>query len=202
MKLHVFPPSPNSRKVMVVKTLLGLNLPLNIVDLRTGAQKAPAIMALNPNGKMPVLELDDGTGLWESNVIIDRLASEVQSDLWPADARRYDILRWQFWEASHWTPACSKYIVRYLFNNESVDLAAAATDFRRFAEVLNKALAGRNWLVGDAMTTADISVAAPLCLRALCHYPMDGYPDIDRWLAQIEALDAWKAVDAAMQAAA
>lgn len=201
MKLHVFPPSPNSRKVIVANALLGLNLPLTVIDLRTGAQKAPEFVALNPNGKTPVLELDDGSGFWESNAIIDRLAEMAHSDLWPADSRRHDILRWQFWESSHWTPACVKFIARHLFNNESIDLAAAATDFGTYARVLDAALAGRDWLVGDAMTTADISVAAPLCLRVMCHYPMEGYGNIDRWLARIETLEAWKAVDVMMQAA-
>ncbi|MCB1340905.1 MAG: glutathione S-transferase family protein [Pseudooceanicola sp.] len=202
MKLHVFPPSPNSRKVMVVNALLGLNLPLVPVDLRTGAQKSAEFMAINPNAKTPVLELDDGSGFWESNAIINRLCSGAKTDLWPADERRYDIMRWQFWEASHWTPACSKFIAKNLFGAEGIDMAAAEADFARFATVLDGVLEGRDWLVGDGMTTADISVGAPLCLRGLCHYPMKGYANIDRWIARLEALPAWQQVDAAMQAAA
>ncbi len=193
MKLHVFPASPNAKKAMMVNALTGLNLPLQIVDIPAGAQNEPGYLALNPNGKVPVLEHDDGTTLWESNAIINWMAGNAKSDLWPANMSRYDILRWQFWEACHWTPACGKYISRNLFGNEGIDMEAAAQDFHKYAKVLDGHLSGRDWLVGDAMTTADVSVAMILYLREPCQYPMQGYADIARWLAGIEALPAWTA---------
>lgn len=201
MKLHVFPPSPNARKVMMANEMMGLNIPLEIVDLQAGDQRRPEFLALNPNGKMPVLEFDDGSSLWESNAIVNRLATEAQSDLWPRSDIRYDILRWQFWEGCHWTPACSQFISRHLFGNDEVDMAAAEKDFRHFAHVLDGHLAGRDWLVGDAMSTADISVSAILCYRQPCRYPMDGYAHIARWIGAIEATAAWQAVNPARAAA-
>ncbi|MEM7317629.1 MAG: glutathione S-transferase family protein [Pseudomonadota bacterium] len=95
MKLHVFPPSPNSRKVLFANGALGLNLPVEIVDLQSGAQKAPEIMALNPNGKIPILEYADGTSLWESNAIVNRMAAETDTSLWPKSNVRKEIIRWQ-----------------------------------------------------------------------------------------------------------
>lgn len=201
MKLHVFPASPNARKAMMANELLGLNIPVESVDFSSGAHKSPEFLALNPNGKIPVLEFDDGTSLWESNVIVNRLATEAQSDIWPRSNVRYDILRWQFWEACHWTPACSKFISYHLFGNKDIDLEAAAVDFHQFAKVLDDHLQGRDWLVGDAMTTADISVSAYLCYRAPCHYPVQDYATINRWLAQIEALPSWINANPAPQAA-
>ena len=193
MKLHVFPASPNARKTMLTNALLDLNIPLRIVDLQTGVQKSKDYLALNPNGKVPTLEFDNGSTLWESNVIINKLAGDAKSDLWPASQARYDILRWQFWEACHWTPACTKYIARHLFGNEGVDMDAAEVDFRRFAKVLDDHLTGRDWLVGDAMTTADISVAMVLYLREPCQYPLADYANIMRWVTGIEALPAYVA---------
>ncbi len=199
--LHVFPASPNAKKAMMVNHLTGLNLPLEVVNLPEGAQKSPEFLALNPNGKIPVLEFTDGSTLWESNAIINRMASEAKSDLWPATMDRYDILRWQFWEACHWTPACSKYIGRHLFKRDSIDMDAAALDFHKYAAVLDDHLDGRDWLVGGAMTTADISVAAILAYREACHYPLTDYANINRWFASLAALEAWSVANPAPQAA-
>ena len=112
--------------------------------------------------------------------------------IWPKSNARYDIMRWQFWEGCHWNPTCAKFIVRHLFGNESIDLDAAAIDFGRLARVLDDHLAARPWLVGDAMTTADISVAAILFFREHCRFPMDGFDNIERWMEGIEALPAWQ----------
>lgn len=201
MKLHVFPASPNARKVLVANALLGLNIPVEIVDLPGGGHRSAEFLALNPNCKIPVLENDDGTSLWESNAIINRMCAETDTPLWPKSNARYDIMRWQFWESCHWSPACTPYISRHLFGNEGVDLEAAAGDFHKYAKVLNDHLEGRDWLVGEAMTTADVSVSAILCYRGPCQYPLGDYENINRWIDKIEALDAWQAANPAPQAA-
>ncbi len=192
MKLHVFPASPNARKAVMANAHLGLGVPVAIVDLPSGAHKAAEFLALNPNGKVPVLEFDDGSTLWESNAIINRLATDVDTPLWPRSNARYDIMRWQFWEASHWQPACSKFISKHLFKNDSIDMAQAEADFKKLAGVLDAHLADRRWLVGDAMTNADVSVAAYLGYRQPCQYPLDGFDNVLRWIGEIEALPSWK----------
>ncbi|MDF0600341.1 glutathione S-transferase family protein [Psychromarinibacter sp. C21-152] len=202
MKLHVFPPSPNSKKVMLVNAITGLAVPEEVVDITAGVQKAPAFLALNPNGRVPVLELDDGTTLWESNAIANRLAALADSPLWPGGDAQFDVLRWQFWEGCHWTPACARFADKYLFGNETADLEAAAAVFHPFARVLDDHLAGRDWLVGEAMSVADISVAMVVGLREACHYPIAGYDNILRWVGRIEALDAYRRVAGAAEAAA
>lgn len=200
-KLHVAVPSPNSKKVIMANELTGLDLPLVEVDLRSGIQRSPDYLALNPNGKMPVLENADGSSLWESNVIINRMASEAKSDLWPATMDRYEIMRWQFWEACHWTPACGKFISHHLFGREGIDMAAATDELRHFAGVLDGHLAGRDWLVGSGMTTADIAVCCILAYKDACHYPLEGFGNIDRWFAAIAALPAWATANPQAQAA-
>ena len=108
MKLFVFPPSPRATKVLALANHLDLNYEICLVDLLKGDQFKPEFVALNPNKKMPVLE-DDGFVLWESNAILQYLAmKKPQAGLWPADGRgQADVLRWMFWEASHWFPACA-----------------------------------------------------------------------------------------------
>ena len=195
MKLHIFPRSPNARKCMVASRILELDVEEVIVDLFAGEQKTPEFLALNPNGKMPVLEFDDGSTLWESNAIVNRLAAERDTPLWPKSNARYDIMRWQFWEGCHFMPAASKFISRHLFNNTSIDMDAATEAFAPLAAVLDGHLANSDWLVGDAMTTADISVSAVLCYREPCQMPVAGHTNLLRWLDRIEATPAWKEVN-------
>ncbi len=201
MKLHIFPPSPNSRKCMVMNRELDLNIPESVIDLRTGAQKSPEMLALNPNGKLPVLEYDDGASLWESNAIVNRLAAEKDTALWPKSNLRYDIMRWQFWESYHLNPVAGKFIAHHLFGNESIDLDAATEEFGALAGVLDSHLAGRDWLAGDGMTTADISVAAILCYRDACQMPLAAHSNILRWLGNLDATASWQAVNMAPEPA-
>ena len=196
MKLHIFPASPNARKTLAVNELLDLNIETVVVDLPNGAQKSAEYLALNPNGKVPVLEFDDGSTLWESNAIMNRMAAEVTTDLWPKSNVRYDIMRWQFWESCHWTPACGKFIAKHLFGNDEIDLETAEADFRTVAAVLDRHLGASDWLVGSTMTNADISVAAILGYRHPCHYPIGEYANINRWIDRIEALPAWQKANA------
>ena len=189
MKLHVFPPSPNARKCLVTAELAGVQVEQVMVDLMAGDQKAPDFLALNPNGKMPVLEFDDGSALWESNAIVNRLAAEGQSDLWPKSNIRYDILQWQFWDMAHWAPATSAFIGAKFFN-APIDQEAAIADLQRLGNVLDGHLANRQWLVGDAMTTADISVAATLCYRDACEMPLSGFDNIAAWIDRMHARSA------------
>jgi glutathione S-transferase len=73
MRLHHFQFAPNPRKVRVYLAEKGITLPLVAVDLMQGEQRAPAFLAKNPLGSLPVLELDDGSYLTESLAIIEYL---------------------------------------------------------------------------------------------------------------------------------
>lgn len=193
MKLHVFPPSPNARKCMLVNALLELNIEEAMVDLWAGDQRKEEFLALNPNGKMPVLEMDDGSSLWESNAIINWLAAHAESDIWPKSNQRYDIMRWQFWEGCHFAPACGKFIRKHFFQEEGIDMEKAEEEVKFFAGVLDGHLADREWLSGEAMTTADVSVSAILCYRDACGMPISEFKNVGAWLERIEALPAWEA---------
>lgn len=193
MKLHVFPRSPNAKKVMMAAQEAGVPVELEIVDLHKGEQRRPEFLALNPNGKMPVLEYDDGTSLWESNAITNQLAELGGGKLFPGGRDRFQIGQWQFWEMAHWAPEISKFI-RATFFDVPLDRETEAPALQKVASVLNGQLAGRDWLVSNQMTTADISVAAMLCYREVCDLPLGDVPNIDRWMERISQLESWKEV--------
>jgi glutathione S-transferase len=73
MKLYDFPLAPNPRRLRIYLAEKGLAIPRVTVDLRAGEQRAPEFLAKNPYGSLPVLELDDGTLLTESEAIIEYL---------------------------------------------------------------------------------------------------------------------------------
>lgn len=101
MKLY-YAETLNPRKACAVAKYLNAPVEFVRVDLRTGEQRKPPYLAVNPNGKVPALQ--DGKNLiWESNAIMGYLARSAGSDLWPNDARQIDVLRWLSWDAQHFT---------------------------------------------------------------------------------------------------
>jgi glutathione S-transferase len=198
LKLHAFPPSPRGFKVVAVATHLGVPHEFVLCDLTKGTQKTPAFTALNPNQRMPVLE-GDGWSLWESNAIAQYLATQ-KPGLLPMDERaRADVTRWMFWESADWDPACATLIferfVKGFFGGGPADPAEVEkglTKFHKAAKVLNAHLKGRKFVCGEQLTVADFSLGAPLIMAAPAALPVQDYPEIARWYAQLEALPAWQ----------
>lgn len=199
MKLYFHPASPFARKSRIAAALLDSKLETQVVDIFAGEGQSPEYLQLNPQGKVPTL-VDGDFYLWESNAIVQYLASQAaDSALFPRDNRsRADILRWQFWESSSWAPACGVFIYENMLKSmlgqgaaDSEELKKGEEKFHRCAKVLNDHLAKRSWLVGDALSLADISVAPVLMYAASARYPLEGYEHIKSWFDKIQQLPAW-----------
>jgi len=200
IRLHVFPSSPRAAKVIALVEHLKLDCEFQVVDLFKGEQRRPEYTALNPNQRMPVLE-EDGFVLWESNAILQYLASKRPDlGLWPADARsQSDVSRWCNWESAHWTPACAivafERVVKKLSGQgepNPEEVARGEELIRKFGAVLDGHLRGRKWLVGDALTIADFTVGAPLLMAEAGNYPIAEFGEIGRWYRALGTLPAWK----------
>lgn len=186
------------RKACAVAKFLGSPVEFVRVDLRKGEQQAPGFLALNPNGKVPVLETTDGT-IWESNAIACYLARAAGSDLWPDDARQVDVVRWLGWNDVHFTryTGCLyfEYLIKARFGIGEPDPAAveeARSYFSKYGKILNDHLRGREWLVGDGLTIADFAVAVALPYADEAGIPLAEFPEIERWHGQLEELPAWR----------
>lgn len=193
MKLYSMPSSGNSYKVRLLAALLGLRL--DIRDVEDGsAELAEAKHAGRlPFGKAPVLELDDGTLLPESNAILWFLGEGTR--FVPADpVRRAQMLGWMFWEQYSHEPVIAVRAALRVYPER----AALATP-ERMADLLDRGhaaldrmetrLADHDWLVGDGPTLADI------CLYAYTHtagarggFEMARFPGIGRWLDRTRGL--------------
>lgn len=201
IEIYAFPPSPRAFKVMALANHLGLDWTLRPLDLTKGEQRAPDYAALNPNMRMPTLK-DGDYVLWESGAILQYLAGKKPaSGLLPSDeAGRLNVTRWQFWDMSHWDPACAI----YLFENvvkavilksgepDQAQLQKGAELFNRAAKVLDGHLKRSKYVAGDRLTVVDFSLAAPLNYAAMARLPLEDYPEITRWYAAVRALPAWQ----------
>src|SRR6185312_15205802 len=145
LKLHAFPASPRGFKAVCFANHIGIDYEFVLVDLTKGAQKSPEFTALNLNQRMPVLE-EDGWSLWESNAIVQYLATKKpELGLLPKDERaRADVSRWMFWDSAHWDQACATLIferlVKGLFGGGPADpkeVEKGLVNFNRSAQVLN-----------------------------------------------------------------
>jgi glutathione S-transferase len=199
MKLYIHPASPFVRKVQMTALLLNIELETHFVDLFTGAGQTEEFLRINPNGKVPAL-VDGDFALWESNAIVQYLAASVaENPIAPRDARSHaDVLRWQFWESSNWSPACAIFVYENVLKPmlgkgeaDPEEIRKGEEKFHRFAKVLDDHLASRSWLVGENLTLADVSVASMLMYAEAGRYPLENYAHIHAWFGRIQQLPAW-----------
>ena len=209
IKLHVFPLSPRAFKVTAVAEHLGIPYETKLVDLGQGAQKTPEFSKLNPNQRMPVME-DGDFVLWESGAIMQYLAlKNPEAGLLSLEPRRLaDVTRWQCWDLAHWEAACAIFIfenaVKALFkigDPDPVEIAKGEERFHRAAGVLNGHLKGKRHVADSRLTIADFALGASLNMTGLAKIPVAGYPEINRWYADLSALPAWRKSLAVPQAA-
>jgi glutathione S-transferase len=196
VKLYDFPFSPNCRKVRAVAYELGIALEHERVDLLAGGQRAPAFLARNPNGRVPVLE-DGDLILWESTAIIRYLAAG--SPLAPSAPRAAaEVDRWIAWQLAHLAPAMSKVafekIVKRLVPRGAPDearIAEGTAEFDQMSAILDAALDGREYVAGP-LTLADFALAAHYSLAAAAGLEVAPHRRVESWLARVSARDSMK----------
>ncbi|RST55374.1 glutathione S-transferase family protein [Variovorax sp. MHTC-1] len=199
MKLY-FSETINPRKACAVARHLNVPVEFVRVDLAQGEQHAPAFLAINPNGKVPVLH-DGDLVLWEANAIMCHLSNVAGADLWPKDPRaQVEVQRWLSWDASHFTAHGGtlyfENLIKPAIGMGAPDAAAVEGATRMFAAsaaVLDAHLASRKFLLGDALTVADFAVGAALPYAKGAYIPLADFPAVVRWHERLNELPAWRA---------
>ena len=199
MKLHHSPLSSSSRRVTLTARILGIELEHNLLDLRD--QKAcGALIARNPNSKIPVLE-DGDFVLWESHAIMSYLCARTPGQtLAPTETRaRADLDRWLFWSSAHLSVAVGglgwENIWKKMVTGEGPDAEQVKRHeilFHQFATVLDNHLATRTWISGPTLSLADLSIAATLMYGRAAKLPLASYAHILAYQQRVAALDAWQ----------
>lgn len=180
--------SGNCYKIKLMLNLVGIAYQWVPVDILNGETQTPAFLEKNPNGKIPVLELDDGTCLWESNAILNFLADGTE--YLPTEPRlRTQVLQWQFFEQYSHEPsiAVARFIEFYLgLPEERADeyRALQKSGYRALA-VMEQQLKRTPFLVGDAFSIADIALYAYTHVAPQGGFDLTRYPGIVQWLERI-----------------
>jgi len=185
--------TPNSVKVTIALEELELPYTLHGINVRKGEQKTPEFLALNLNGKVPVLvETEQAFSLTESAAILVFLA-EKTGRLLPATGHdRARVFEQLFFHASGLSPAFgqSGFFQRFAAAPEPIALERFSTEANRTLHVLDRVLAKSRFVAGDEFTIADIAHFGWLWRRSFPNITLDDTPHVARWYADIESRPA------------
>lgn len=179
--------SGNCLKVKYIADAIGLPFELHEVRSRSGETGTPEFLRLNPAGQVPVVILDDGRPLAQSNAILRYLAHG--SRFIPAD--RYEAAKvdeWLFWEQYSHEPSVAVARARVVYDKQAVsDLDPnLVKQGNKALDLMEQALTDRTWLVGEAMTIADIALLPYTRQAPQGGIDLSGRPALLRWIAACE----------------
>ena len=189
MKLYDLELSGNCYKVRLLLSALGLDYEKVAVNLMEGEHKQPPFLAINPKGQVPALD-DAGTILSDSQAILVYLALTYDADrTWlPKDpATQAQIHFWLSTTANEIQNGPSKARLVKLFKMDLNYDAAVATSSAVLA-LINDHLAGRDWLVGDHATIADLAAFPYIALAGDGDIDLSPYGNIASWITRIKTL--------------
>jgi GSH-dependent disulfide-bond oxidoreductase len=160
-------PTPNGVKVSIALEELGLPYEAHLVNIMKNESWEAEFLALNPNGKIPAIIDPDGPGgkplgLWESGAILLYLA-EKTGKLLPADpGRRYETIQWVFFQMASVGPMFGQVGFFHKFAGKAFEdkrpLERYRDESKRLLGVLETRLDGRQWIMDDDFTIADIAM--------------------------------------------
>ncbi|PTX51503.1 glutathione S-transferase [Gemmobacter caeni] len=191
-QLYCFGESGNAYKAALTMQLSGYDWQPVYVDFFNGASRTPEFLALNEMGEAPVLVEGDLT-LTQSCVIQLHVAERTGKFL---GGDRNEVLRWLFWDAQKGSGQQGG--LRFLMNFVPAEKRpGAAIDWlsmrvQTALGTLDRHLAGRDWMVGDAPSIADFACCGYLYYPEPFGFDRKARPNIDRWLDNIAALPGWK----------
>ena len=182
--------SGNCYKIKLLMHLLGIEHEWVHVDIMKGESRTPEFLAMNPNGKVPVVCLPDGRYLFESNAILNYLAEGT--DYLPATRyERAQVLQWQFFEQYSHEPfiATSRYIIRYLGRppEQEQRLQEKSAPGYRALDVMERHLSSRRFFVADRYTIADMALYAYTHVAHEGGFDLSNYLNIRDWLDRASA---------------
>jgi GST-like protein len=181
----------------VQHALLELQVPHEavVVDFAKKETHTEAFLALNPNGKVPMLVVD-GTPMFESLAIMQWLGARygVERGLWPHEdaPERLQALSWTTWAYVSFGAVLSRY--RFA-GDASVDATLhypaqrehAAAELQELLGILDHRLEGQSYLLGETFTLADLIVANVIVYATFTGVPVDAHANVKAWLARFQA---------------
>ncbi|WP_424984406.1 glutathione S-transferase family protein [Microbulbifer sp. S227A] len=196
LKLHCFGESGNSYKAALALELSGLDWEPVYVDFFGGATRTPNYRRqVNALGEAPVLE--DGDICLSQSGAIQQYITDKTGKFGGADAAaRYDVLRWVLWDNHKLSSMAgmTRFLMNFLPEDKRPNEVIAFNQGRLRAayELLNAHLEGREWIVGDGITNADLSCCGYLYYPEPFGFDRAAWPHIDAWLTRLSETPGWK----------
>lgn len=193
--LYDYLPSGNGYKVRLVLKYLGLPYKVIERDIKQGATRTVEFLAMNPNGRIPLLQVAEKKYLAESHAIIWYLAED--SDLVPKDKwERAQLWQWLCFEQYNLEPNIGtvRFWIHSLQKSEA-ELGEKLLEKRKAGyaalDVLEKGLAGNDFLVGHRYSLADIALYAYTHVAPQGGFDLQNYPNIRAWCQRIAKQPQW-----------
>jgi glutathione S-transferase len=185
--------TPNGRKVSIALEEMGLAYKTHLVDLKTGAQKKPEFLSINPNGRIPAIvdRDEDNFAVFESGAILMYLA-EKSGLLLPSEKRaRSVVLQWLMWQMGGLGPMQGQANVFFRYFPEKIPsvISRYQTETMRLFGVMNTRLASSEYLAGD-YSIADIACWPWVMQHDWSGVDISELTHLQRWLAAIGARPA------------
>ncbi len=192
--------SGNCYKLQLAAAELGVEYVWHEMDILDGATRTAEFIAMNPNGKVPLMLLPDGRCLPESNAILSYLAEG--SELAGADRyARANVLQWLFFEQYSHEPfiATSRFIMKYLGSpaDRQADLDARRAGGLKALQLMEDQLAANEYLANDAFSIADIALYAYTHVAHEGGFDLGDYVSVREWIGRIESRPNYIAMRAA-----
>ena len=195
IQLHCFGESGNSYKAALALQLSGLDWTPVYVDFFNGATRTPEYRRdVNEMGEAPVM-IDGDIRLTQSGVI-QQYVTDKSGKFGGTGAEKYEVLRWVLWDNHKLSSQAgmTRFLMNFLpekhRNPDVIDFAKGR--LKAAYAVLNAHLEGRDWIVGDGITNADLSCCGYLYYPEPFGFDRKDWPHIDAWLDRIAALPGWK----------
>lgn len=195
LTLHCFGESGHSYKVALMLRLSGTDWQPRFVDFFGGETRGPDFRVLNPMGECPVLQ-DGDTVLTQSGMILFHLVERTGQFGGSTPEARNEVLRWILWDNHKFSSQIG--MCRFLMNflpeakRPAEVIAFTQSRLRAAYQLLDGHLQGRDWIVGNAPTIADLSCCSYLYYPEPFGFARADWPNIDRWLDHIAALPGWR----------
>jgi len=190
LRLYDFLESGNGYKVRLLLTQLGIPFERIEMDIRSGATRTPEFLKKNPNGRIPTIELEDGTFLFESNAILYYFADGTP--FFPTDRlERARVMQWMFFEQYSHEPfiavARAWLHVFGLDEERKRQLPQKQKLGYDALGVMEGHLATRKFFVGERYSIADIALYAYTHVADEGGFDLSRYPAVQAWLAHVKA---------------
>ncbi len=182
-------PTPNGWKVSIALEEFGAAYDTHMVNIGTGEQFTPEFAAISPNHRMPAIVDHDGdqgpVPVFESGAILFYLAQKYQQFIPRDPLGQKEILEWLFWQTGNQGPMMGQH--SHFFNyapdeeRHGYGRQRYERESHRCLSVLDQRLQGRQWLVGEEYTIADMINFPWVLIAKAMQLPLDDYPNLVRW---------------------